>query len=78
MISCVNLPGNYQHLPTGAKPLSSAVVHNLDGIRITHAATLEEEMATYSSTVLLPGEFYGQRSLEGYSPWSHKELNTIE
>ena len=23
--------------------------------------------------VLLPGEFHGQRSLAGYSPWSHKE-----
>ena len=23
--------------------------------------------------VFLPGEFYGQRSLEGYSPWSPKE-----
>ena len=24
--------------------------------------------------VFLPGEFHGQRSLVGYSPWSHKEL----
>ena len=24
--------------------------------------------------VFLPGEFYGQRDLVGYSPWSHKEL----
>ena len=23
--------------------------------------------------VFLPGEFHGQRSLVGYSPWSHKE-----
>ena len=23
--------------------------------------------------VFLPGEFHGQRSLEGYSPWDHKE-----
>ena len=28
--------------------------------------------------VLLPGEFQGQRSLEGYSPWGHRELDTIE
>ena len=28
--------------------------------------------------VFLPGEFHGQRSLMGYSPWSHKELNTTE
>ena len=26
--------------------------------------------------VLLPGEFHGQRSLVGYSPWGHKKLDT--
>ena len=25
--------------------------------------------------VFLPGEFHGQRSLVGYSPWGHKELD---
>ena len=24
--------------------------------------------------VFLPGEFHGQRSLEGYSPWGHKNV----
>ena len=33
---------------------------------------LEKEMATYSS--ILPGEFHGQRSLAGYSPWGSEEL----
>ena len=28
--------------------------------------------------VFLPGESHGQRSLAGYSPWSCKELNTME
>ena len=28
--------------------------------------------------VFLPGEFYGQRSLEGYNPWGCKELDTTE
>ena len=28
--------------------------------------------------VFLPGESYGQRSLTGYSPWGHKELDTTE
>ena len=28
--------------------------------------------------VFLPGEFYGQRHLAGYSPWHHKELDTTE
>ena len=26
--------------------------------------------------ILLPGKFYGQRSLAGYSQWDHKELDT--
>ena len=28
--------------------------------------------------VFLPGEFYWQRSLAGYSPWDHKELDMTE
>ena len=28
--------------------------------------------------VILPGEFHGQRSLVGYSPWGHKESDTTE
>ena len=28
--------------------------------------------------VFLPGEFHGQRSLAGYSPWGHKESHTTE
>ena len=37
---------------------------------------LEKEMATFFS--ILPWESYGQRSLVGYSPWSHKDLDTTE
>ena len=37
---------------------------------------LEEEMATIP--VFLPGESHGQRSLLGYSPWSHQESDTAE
>ena len=28
--------------------------------------------------VFLPGESHGQRSLVGYSPWGHKELDMAE
>ena len=38
--------------------------------------TLEEEMATHSST--LPGKSHGQRSLVGYSPWGSEELDLTE
>ena len=37
---------------------------------------LEKEMAIHSS--ILPGESHEQRSLMGYSPWGHKELDTTE
>ena len=31
-----------------------------------------------ATPVFLPGEFHGERSLVGYSPWGHKQLDTIE
>ena len=37
---------------------------------------LEEDVATHSS--ILPGEFHGQRSQAGYSPWGSRELDTTE
>ena len=30
------------------------------------------------ASVFLPGKFYGQRSLLGYSLWGHKEVDTTE
>ena len=37
---------------------------------------LEKAMATHSST--LAWKSHGRRSLVGYSPWDHKELDTTE
>ena len=37
---------------------------------------LEKRMATHSS--ILPGEFHGQRSLVGYSPWGRKKSDMTE
>ena len=37
---------------------------------------LEKEMA--STLVFLPGEFHGQKSLLGYSPWDQKKSDTAE
>ena len=34
---------------------------------------LEKEMAI--TPVFLPGKFHGQKKLESYSPWGHKELD---
>ena len=36
----------------------------------------EEEIATHS--VFLPGKSHGQRSLAGFSPWGHNELDPTE
>ena len=30
------------------------------------------------TSVFLPGKFHEQRSLAGYSPWSHNELDMTE
>ena len=38
--------------------------------------SLKKEMATHSC--ILAWESHGQRSLEGYSPWGHKESDTTE
>ena len=38
--------------------------------------SLEKETAP--TPVFLPGEFHGQRSLAGYSPWGHKESDMTE
>ena len=37
---------------------------------------LEEGMATHSS--ILAWRIHGQRSLAGYNPWDHKELDRTE
>jgi len=37
---------------------------------------LEKKMATHSR--ILAGEFHGQKSLVGYSPWHRKELDMNE
>ena len=34
--------------------------------------------ACLPTAVFLPGEFHGQRSLKGYGPWRHKELDMTE
>ena len=58
------------------------MVKNLPAIQETWVRSLggkdplDKGMATLSS--ILPGEFHGQRSLEGYSPWSLKELDKTE
>ena len=57
--------------------LKAQTVKNLPAMQETQVQSLGQEdplekgMAT--TPEFLPGEFHGQRSLAGYSPWSHKE-----
>ena len=37
---------------------------------------LEKGMAAHSSILFLPGEFHGERSLEGYRPWITRSPTT--
>ena len=37
---------------------------------------IEPVSPALATPVFLPGESHGQRSLVGYSPWSHKESDT--
>ena len=39
---------------------------------------LEKGVKWLPTPVFLPGESHGQKSLAGYSPWNHNELDAIE
>ena len=62
--------------------LVAQMVKNLPAMQETWVLSLgwkdplEEGMATYSS--ILAWKSHGQRSLVGYSPWGHKELEITE
>ena len=45
---------------------------------IPGSGTIPREGNGYPSPVFVPGEFHGQRSLAGYSPWGRQESDTTE
>ena len=55
-------------------------VKNLPTVQETRVQSLgqEDPLEMRMSPIFLPGEFYGQRSLVGYSPWGRKELDMTE
>ena len=59
-----------------------SVVKNPPAKQKTQVQTLGREIPWrrkwQPSPVFLPGEFHGQRSLAGYSPWGHKGSDTTE
>ena len=59
--------------------LVARTVKNLPAMQETWVWSLgQEDPLEYPTPVFLPGKSPGQRSLAGYSPWGHKELDTTE
>ena len=62
--------------------LVAQTVNNLPVVQETRVQSPGQEDALEKgwlpTPVFLPGEFHGQRSLVGYSPWGHKELDMTE
>ena len=58
------------------------MVQNLPAMQETQVSSLGQEdlleKEWLPTPVFLPGEFHGQRSLVGYSPWGCKELDTTK
>ena len=58
------------------------MVKNLLAIQETPVGSLGQEdllkEETQPTPVFLLGKSYGQRSLAGYSPWGHKELDMTD
>ena len=62
--------------------LVAQMVKSLLAMQETWVQSLEQKipwrMEWLPTPVFLPKKFHGQRSLEGYSPWGHKELDMTE
>jgi len=56
------------------------IVKNLPAVQETWVQSLywEDPREWQTTPVFLPGKSHGQRSLAGYSPWGHKELDMTE
>ena len=58
------------------------MIKNLPAMQETRIQSLVGKIpwkrAWQPTPVLLPGGSHGQRTLAGYSPWSHEELDTAE
>ena len=55
------------------------MVKNLPAVQETQVRKIPWRREQLPTPVFLPGEFHGQKSLEGsYSPWGHKESDTTE
>ena len=91
--SFCHIPYRHHHTPTHARTIRSTptsawaslvaqMVKNLPAMRrpgfSPWVGKILWRRSWQPTPVFLPGEFHGQRSLEGYSARGHKELDTIE
>ena len=67
----------YQGLPWGSDGKESACNAG-DPVSIPGSGRFPWRRKWLPTPVFLPGEFHGQRSLVGYSPWGHKGSDTTE
>ena len=75
-----NSRGGIQGFPGGSvvkNPLCQCRRHRRHGFD-PWAGKIPWRRTWQPTPVFLPGESHGQRSLEGYSPWGHKELDMTE
>ena len=79
---CPYLPMSMGFLFPSHDSLVAPRVKNLPAMQETCVPSLSRddplERKWQPTPVFLPGEFHGQRSLVGYSPWGHKELDVTE
>ena len=67
------------HFPLNGASLVAKMVKNLPPMQNTWVWSLgQEDPLEKEMVVFLPGEFHGQRSLAGYSPWGRKESDKTE
>ena len=59
--------------------LAAQMVKNLPAVQETQVRKIPWRREQLPTPVFLPGEFHGQKSLDGsFSPWGHKESDTTE
>ena len=75
MCTYLKIPWRRDKLPT---PVFTGFPGGSDGKESAWVRKIPWRMEWLPSPVFLPGEFHGQSSLVGYSPWGCKELDVTE
>ena len=58
--------------------LLAQTVKNLPAVQETWLGKIPWRREWQPTPIFLPGEFHGQRSLAGYSPWGHRQSDRTE